>query len=565
MMDMDNESPQRMTMSMTRSVKTTMLHMPQRSIFRALIYLASLFLLLFCVQAVFVPNQVYPVNIEDPSAMFREYKQLPEDSVDVLFLGTSHVQYGINPMEIYREQQIVSYNLSTSGQKLATSYYMLEEAVKTQHPKAVLLDASSIYLTTYWETELRVPLDGFFTGKTKLKAAQHYAVLKAENDPTSGQAAWFTRSRAFLSAYDSLYRFHDRWDELRRQDFEDYKMTNYWMKGYVFFGGTLPGSCTVEEMNAAAQWMSEQTTLVTTETDADGVTVTDEEPATLYSATPGEAELDWLWKLRELCDENGAELIVFKTPVIIKPRNYDSAWTKLKSDTIREILAEKNIRFVDCLYDAELGYDTATDFIDGGKHCNFLGALKTSDYMADYLADTVQISPQEHPQYESCLARYEAVRSAGVLETTTDANTYLTLLEDETEDRLVLIAEKNEESDGQSGLTIIDEGTAVYTAVSDRKLTKEYSPCEGVSITLESAGSRDSAEGDILARITINGAQYSLDQTGRNIVVYDKKARAVLDSVAISDNSGSNGSAMILSRADAKNYLLPYIYALPGK
>ena len=50
---------------------------------------------------------------------------------------------------------------------------------------------------------------------------------------------------------------------------------------------------------------------------------------------------------------------------------------------------ENNIDFINfnSMYD-ELGIDFKSDFIDEGKHLNFMGAHKVSDYLSDYISNS---------------------------------------------------------------------------------------------------------------------------------------------------------------------------------
>ncbi len=74
----------------------------------------------------------------------------PEDSVDVLVLGTSCAYAGINTNILFEEYGIAAYNLCGAELPYWVSYYYLEEALKTQHPKLILLDAkASIYQDDY--------------------------------------------------------------------------------------------------------------------------------------------------------------------------------------------------------------------------------------------------------------------------------------------------------------------------------------------------------------------------------------------------------------------------------
>ena len=73
-----------------------------------------------------------------------------EDSIDVLVLGTSCGYAGVNTNVLWEEYGIASYNLCCAEQPYWVTYYYLEEALKTQHPKVILLDAkASIYTEDY--------------------------------------------------------------------------------------------------------------------------------------------------------------------------------------------------------------------------------------------------------------------------------------------------------------------------------------------------------------------------------------------------------------------------------
>ena len=58
----------------------------------------------------------------------------PKNSLDVLLVGDSCIYSALSPLEIYNETGIASFNLSTPGQKMWSSYYLLKEAFKTQKP-----------------------------------------------------------------------------------------------------------------------------------------------------------------------------------------------------------------------------------------------------------------------------------------------------------------------------------------------------------------------------------------------------------------------------------------------
>lgn len=82
-------------------------------------------------------------------SMINLYRQ-PKDSIDVLAVGTSLAYAGINTNVLWSEYGIAAYNLCSAEQPFWVSYYTIREALKTQHPKVILLDAKpAIYSRDY--------------------------------------------------------------------------------------------------------------------------------------------------------------------------------------------------------------------------------------------------------------------------------------------------------------------------------------------------------------------------------------------------------------------------------
>lgn len=59
---------------------------------------------------------------------------------EVFFMGSSHVQLGVNPMELYKEYGISSYNMANSAGRLAVTYWTLVNAAEIHEPELVVVD-----------------------------------------------------------------------------------------------------------------------------------------------------------------------------------------------------------------------------------------------------------------------------------------------------------------------------------------------------------------------------------------------------------------------------------------
>ena len=85
-----------------------------------------------------------PHGINQARAMYAQ----PEDSIDVVFLGSSHVHYDVNTAYLWKEHGVAAYDYSSAEQPLWITYYRIKEFLKTQHPKLIVIDLfSPAYLT----------------------------------------------------------------------------------------------------------------------------------------------------------------------------------------------------------------------------------------------------------------------------------------------------------------------------------------------------------------------------------------------------------------------------------
>lgn len=103
----------------------------------------------------------------------------PENTIDILFLGTSHVYSSFIPMEIWKNLGITSYLCSTPSQPLYYTEEFLHKAFENQSPSLVVLETDAIF-EKFNETDI----------------INH----KLENQ-------------------FSLLRYHSRWKELTTNDF----------------------------------------------------------------------------------------------------------------------------------------------------------------------------------------------------------------------------------------------------------------------------------------------------------------------------------------------------------
>ena len=101
-------------------------------------FLAGLLVVLILVNDVMIFKQ------EDGTNPVRNFYDLPQDTVDVLIIGTSHAGMNISTKTLWNEYGIAGYRFWGSIQPIWNSYFYLQEALKYQNPKVVVIDLHSL-------------------------------------------------------------------------------------------------------------------------------------------------------------------------------------------------------------------------------------------------------------------------------------------------------------------------------------------------------------------------------------------------------------------------------------
>jgi hypothetical protein len=113
-----------------------------------------------------------------------------------------------------------------------------------------------------------------------------------------------------------------------------------------------------------------------------------------------EYAMEYLDKIRALCDENGIRLILMKAPSL------SPEWGEEKNAQVVAYAEKYNLDYIN-FYDLidELGIDYETDTYDGGLHMNLSGADKLSAYLGAYLRDHCEL--EDHRSDATLAAVYE--------------------------------------------------------------------------------------------------------------------------------------------------------------
>ena len=293
-------------------------------------------LLLGFAQALLQPKYM---TVSKEGALIAEYYKEKNPSHDVLFIGDCEVYEGFTPPTLWEEYGITSYIRGSAQQLSWQSYYLLEDTLRYETPKVVVFNVLSLkYGEPQDEAYNRMTLDGMEWSMAKVNA------IKAS----------MTEGESFLSYVFPLLRFHSRWNDLTGEDLQ-YLL----QRAPISHNGYLM-----------------QNEIKGGRSDRVGKPLADYTlPAT---------SMEYLEKMRALCEEKGIELILVKAPTNDWKYYWYDEWDAQIAD-----YAEKNqlsyYNFIP-LCD-EIGIDWQTDTYDVGVHLNVFGAEKLTAYFGKILAE----------------------------------------------------------------------------------------------------------------------------------------------------------------------------------
>ena len=279
------------------------------------------------------------------------YLEEPEDSIDVLFLGSSVAYCDVAPAELYARTGLTSYVMAGPEQTFSITYDYLRQALRTQSPSVVFLEVTGVAFERYM---------GFTKANVSPMpwgAARVDAILRG-----SERAEW-------AGLFFPLYNYHDLFDDplvlfRPRPDARPDPLAGFTAMTDVF----------PQETRGERGYDTSEADL--------------------------ERNLADLGRIRNLCQKRGIKLVLFQAP--------SCAW--LPEEYLARLRAAvPGVELVDFNADFEAaGLDLQTDFYDF-LHTNAAGARKFTRVLADYIEANCAFTPRGHDAalWESRVAELE--------------------------------------------------------------------------------------------------------------------------------------------------------------
>ena len=292
----------------------------------------------FFAQSLLMPK--YVTDIKE-GALIAEFYSEKDKNFDVFFIGDCEVYENFSPVKLWTEYGINSYIRGSAKQTVWQSYYILEDTLRYTKPRLVVFSVLSlIYNEPVDEAYNRMTLDGMRWSKYKIAS-----IRESMND-----------DEKMIEYIFPLLRYHDRWDELGGEDIK-----------YIFS----------RPLNSHNGYLMR----------------TDVRPAesipkgrVLGDYTFGNRAMDYLDRIRKLCEEEKIELLLVKAPSL-----YPYWYAEYEKQV--EAYADKyDLNYINYLeLEEDTGIDYLKDTYDAGLHLNLYGAEKLSAVIGKTLRNIYKI------------------------------------------------------------------------------------------------------------------------------------------------------------------------------
>ena len=329
--------------------------------------LAACAFLLMLLQLLLVPKYM---EYSPEGALIGEYYENAGGN-DVVFIGDCEVYENFSPITLWEEYGITSCIRGSAQQTIWQSYYLMEETFRYETPRVMVFNVLSMKYDTPESTgsqSRREAYNRMNLDTMKWSPSKWNAILASMTEEEKQWDSMFTYLFPIL-------RYHDRWSQLTGEDF------SYWFhrdavshNGYLMQTGVKPYTTAYAE-------------------------------PPLADYTFGENSWHYLDKMVQLCEEQGTQLVLIKSP------SQSPVWWEQWDAQIEAYAKCHGLLYINMLdHQSEIGLDWNRDTYDAGLHLNVYGAEKASIWFGEMLTKESDVPDRRR---EKALAAVWSNKAAG--------------------------------------------------------------------------------------------------------------------------------------------------------
>jgi len=307
---------------------------------------------LIACSATYFGKLLRPVETDINVINIDTFHELPKDSLEVVLFGSSRMWRGVNVMEMYDEYGIGAYNLGCNWQHINTTNLFVHDALKSQSPKLIVIDATNAHLPL-----MDVDMDGeiYYTESipwslTKYKTVRQYFGRGLER---------------YFSYFVPLCAFHENWQNVTTDNFNEKNINVDFLT-----------EASESDNDEFFRTMGFGDTKFSKAVEIGDYNDFEQKPFEKYAT-------DVLDDIVKICRENNTEILFITIP-FQGESNY--------IDAMREYSEANGCGYINLYeYIDEMEIDVNKDFGDP-SHLNTEGATKVADFLGKYISEHYELT-----------------------------------------------------------------------------------------------------------------------------------------------------------------------------
>lgn len=314
---------------------------------------------------VFLLCDLFEYKNSNMTARYATYKKLEKNTVDAVYLGSSGVDRFWIASKAYDDYGMTVYPLSTEGAQSWSILPMLKEAFRYQTPKLVIVDirpfikmnATITYSSADVCSRRVIDMLNFFSPNR---------ISMINNTVKAMKAIYPDKDADFMSYYFSFIRYHEMWTD------DDFSFDNMGENEYDYLGFYMAKDYSIHKASI------------------DGPAFSNERRAI------DQVHSHFLKELLDYARKQKINLLFVSSPKSVKVQQAAT------SNMIFDVLKDYGIPYIDFNSKENVEkypFDLKEDFYNS-DHVNYYGALKFTEYLAEYLDDNYGLT--DHRGDEKC-------------------------------------------------------------------------------------------------------------------------------------------------------------------
>lgn len=293
-------------------------------------------------------------NYKNVYRMAHEYVGEEDGSVDIAVLGDSNTYSSFCPMVLWRDYGYTASVIASPRQSLRLSYLSFLDLLEKQNPKVIILETDTLYLR--------------YLSDSKIISKEEFFKNINECDTNLIDTTEFDFLTNKIMKKYPVFITHDSWKMVKR---------NFSKKKSGYDDGI---------MHHGYLYRSE----VTQVSGENHMKHSDE-----YELM-NKVDIKNLTRFKKLCDEKGIKLIFYNAPAT-------AAWTYQRHNGVQALADMLGVEYYDFNVLDDYNLDYSKDFADKGKHQNYNGAKKITNYLGNVVKKELGselVDKRNDPNYE---------------------------------------------------------------------------------------------------------------------------------------------------------------------